>query len=133
MKLAFPKNQKTIKDLTIGQKVTSKGINTLTPIIGLDNKTANAVLKRHIDKLKGVEVDSVILNDKHCVKSVRIWSYSGLYFPAFGLNTERYGVSFRIWSECGKMQTRITPNTDTLYAVKILSSRLKKDGLHLSN
>ena len=23
----------------------------------------------------------------HCVKSVRIWSYSGPYFPAFGLNT----------------------------------------------
>ena len=28
----------------------------------------------------------------HCIKSVRIWSYSGLYFPAFGLNTERYSV-----------------------------------------
>ena len=28
-----------------------------------------------------------------CVKSVRIWSFSGLYFPAFGLNTEKYGVS----------------------------------------
>ena len=27
----------------------------------------------------------------HCVKSVRIWSYSGPYFPAFGQNTERYG------------------------------------------
>ena len=26
----------------------------------------------------------------HCVKSVRIRSYSGLYFPAFGLNMERY-------------------------------------------
>ena len=26
----------------------------------------------------------------HCVKSVRIRSYSGPYFPAFGLNTERY-------------------------------------------
>ena len=25
-----------------------------------------------------------------CVKSVRIGSYSGPYFPAFGLNTERY-------------------------------------------
>ena len=24
-----------------------------------------------------------------CVKSVRIWSYSAPYFPAFGLNTER--------------------------------------------
>ena len=30
---------------------------------------------------------------KYCVKSVRVWSYSGPYFPAFGLNTERYGVS----------------------------------------
>ena len=26
----------------------------------------------------------------HCVKSVLIRSYSGPYFPAFGLNTERY-------------------------------------------
>ena len=29
----------------------------------------------------------------HCVKSVLIRSYSGPYFPAFVLNTERYGVS----------------------------------------
>ena len=27
----------------------------------------------------------------HCVKSVRIRSCSGPYFPAFGLNRERYG------------------------------------------
>ena len=25
----------------------------------------------------------------HCVKSVRIWSYSGPYFPAFRLNTDQ--------------------------------------------
>ena len=55
---------------------------------------------------------------KHCVKSVRIWSYSGPHFPAFGLNTERYGD---IQFECGKMRTRITPNTDTFYAVKKIS------------
>ena len=29
----------------------------------------------------------------HWVKSVQIRSFSGPYFPAFGLNTERYGVS----------------------------------------
>ena len=52
-----------------------------------------------------------------CVKSVRIASYSGLYFRAFGLNTERYGVSPRIQSEWGKMRTRITLNTDTFHAV----------------
>ena len=55
-----------------------------------------------------------------CVKSVRIRSYSGPYFPAFGLITERYGVCLRIQSKCGKIRTRITPNTDTLNAVLVL-------------
>ena len=32
--------------------------------------------------------------------------FSGPYFPAFGLNTERYGAFFRIQSECGKIRTR---------------------------
>ena len=49
------------------------------------------------------------------------WSAFLPHFPTFGLNTERYGVSLRIQSECGKMQgkmrTRITPYTDTFYAV----------------
>ena len=53
----------------------------------------------------------------HWVKSVRIRSYSGPHFPEFGLNTERYSVSLRIQSECGKMRTRITPNTDIFHAV----------------
>ena len=30
------------------------------------------------------------IQDLHCVKSIRIRSYSGPYFPSFGLNTERY-------------------------------------------
>ena len=50
-------------------------------------------------------------------KVVRIWSFSGLHFPVFGLNTEKYGVSPRIQSECGKIQTRKTPNTETFHAV----------------
>ena len=41
-------------------------------------------------------------DNTHCVKSVRIRSYSGLHFLAFGMNTERYGVSLRIQSrKCG--------------------------------
>ena len=46
--------------------------------------------------------------------------YSELFcphFPTFGLNTGSYSVSLRIQSECGKIRTRITPNTDTFYAV----------------
>ena len=39
----------------------------------------------------------------HCVKSVRIQSYSGPYFSTFELNTERYGASLRIQSKCGKI------------------------------
>ena len=51
------------------------------------------------------------------VKSAHIRSYSGPYFPAFGLNMKRHSVSLRIQSEYGKIQTRITPNTGTFYAV----------------
>ena len=53
----------------------------------------------------------------HSVKSVRIRCNSGHYFPAFGLNTERYSVSLRIQCECRRLRTRITPNTDNFYAV----------------
>ena len=65
--------------------------------------------------------------DIYCMKCVRIWNYSGPYFPAFGLNMERYCISLRIQSECGKMRTRITPNTDAFYAViEIEKSKFKK-------
>ena len=48
----------------------------------------------------------------NCAKSVSVWSYCGPHFPPFGLNMETYSVSPRIQSKCGKMRTRITPNTD---------------------
>ena len=35
--------------------------------------------------------------------------FSGMYFPAFGVNLERYSVSLCIQSKCGKMQTRANP------------------------
>ena len=57
--------------------------------------------------------DRVILENSSLINrqsGVRIRSYSNPHFPAFGLNTDRYGVSLRIQSECGKMWTRITPN-----------------------
>ena len=60
-----------------------------------------------------------LLFRNHCLKNVRIWSYSGLYFPAFGLNTERYGVVLLIRSKCGKIRTRITLNRDTFHSVNI--------------
>ena len=69
-------------------------------------------------------------DDLHFVKSVRIRSFSGPYFPAFGLNTEIYSVSLRIQFECGKIRTRKTPNTDTFYAV--LRLRIVKKYLTLT-
>ena len=84
----------------------------------------------------------------HCVKGVRIWSFSGPHFPIFGLNTERYTVLYsvllriylftvkkkvlhnfrknylRIQSECGKIQTRKTPYIDTFYAVLLVLTLL---------
>ena len=56
------------------------------------------------------------MRKEYRVKSVRNWSYSSPHLTAFGLNTE----SVRIQFKCREMQTRITPNTDTFYAVEIL-------------
>ena len=61
----------------------------------------------------------------HCVKGVRIQSYSGPHFSVFGLHMERYAVSVRIQSLCGKKRTRITPNTGTFYAVTICNISAK--------
>ena len=63
----------------------------------------------------------------HCVKSVRIRSYSDPQFPIFGLNTERY------FSECGKIRTRITPNMDTFYAVLLNCSNYSDERRALLN
>ena len=69
-----------------------------------------------------------------CVKSFRIRSFSCPYFPVFGLNMERYGVSLRIQSECREMRTRKTPNKDTFLAVydmnnddKLAANRVKSN------
>ena len=68
------------------------------------------------------DVINVYLRILHYIKSVRTRSCSDPYFPAFGLNTERYEVSLHIYSKCRKIRTSVTPNTDTFHAVlQILS------------
>ena len=62
--------------------------------------------------------ESLLKKSSH---SELFWSAFFSHFPAFGLNTERYSVSLRIQSECGKMREKCgpeqIPNTDTFYAV----------------
>ena len=57
-------------------------------------------------------------SSSHCVKRVRIRSYSGPSFPV--LNTERYGV---FSPNAGKYRTRITPNKETFLRSDRLSAR----------
>ena len=55
------------------------------------------------------------------MKNFFIGSFSVPYFPAFGLDNERYGVSLRIQIEYWKIRTRKTPNTDTFQPVELIS------------
>ena len=64
-----------------------------------------------------MEKNWTYIKHSHCMKSAHVRNYFRPHFPTFGLNTERYWVSLRIQSECGKIRTRRTPNTDTFYAV----------------
>ena len=66
--------------------------------------------------LNEISIKFTFFKGIHCVKSVRIRSNSGPYFPVFGLITERYEVSLRIQSKCRKIRTRTISNTYTFYA-----------------
>ena len=58
---------------------------------GSDDK--QLTVRIHIDLVEIINAIHKLKNlNLHCLKSVRIRSYSGPYFPAFGLNTESYGV-----------------------------------------
>ena len=52
----------------------------------------------------------VFAGNFHCAKNVRIRGYSGPCSPSLGMNTERYGVTFRIQSKFGKIH-----NNDSEY------------------
>ena len=109
-----------------------KGMNTLFAKVDLvfKDKTADEAYSTYSNFIYFNKKDNMSMNDyilefeylyrKHWVKSVCIPSYSGPYFPTFGLNTERYTLSLRIQSKCGKIWTRINPNTDTFCAVKMM-------------
>ena len=65
-------------------------------------------------------------------KNVRIRNYSGPYFPAFGLNTERYRLSLRIQCKCEKIRTRVTSNTDTQCLI-FTPFEITKSGIKVRN
>ena len=69
------------------------------------------------------------------MKSVQKRSFSDPYFPTFGMNTKRYGVSLHIQSECGKIRTRKTPYLEAFHAVrnKPMSIFQKVLALYVSN
>ena len=77
---------------------------------------ANAFAKCKLQMAFSNPYDAEAENYYH-VKSARIRSYFGPHFPAFRLNTERYEVSPRMQSKCGKIRTKISPNTDTFQTV----------------
>ena len=61
------------------------------------------------------------------MKSDRVWSYFGSHFFAFALNSEIYFVNLRIQSECGKIRSRQSLNTDNICKVSYLKLHILGD------
>ena len=72
-------------------------------------------------QLDWLEISTVYeKSDKHNTVSLREkYPYSELFTSAFSR------ISLRIQSECEKMRTRRTPNTDTFYAVSTIATMQK--------
>ena len=72
----------------------------------LQNTTGPLLLIIAVLVMKGeLASETVNYNTKHCVKSVQIRSFSGPYFPAFGLNTEQKNSVFGHFSRGDTNQT----------------------------
>ena len=72
------------------------------------SQIASPSIKNIMVKPKRLEYLLATKGSLHCVKSVCTRSYSAQYFPALGLNTERYEASLCTQSKSGKIGTRIT-------------------------
>ena len=56
------------------------------------------------------------------MKNVCSRNYSAPYFLAFSYIRTEYGEMLCMQSECRKIRTKITPNMDTFYAVKVVGT-----------
>ena len=78
----------------------------------------------------GREEPNIPLQNWHCMKIVRIWSFSGPYFLKFGLNTEeKYGPEKlgirRLFSQCGLSEVPVAVLAQQIWILKPM--RLKDD------
>ena len=98
---------------TKGKNMASYKTNNLLFFIWL---TSLAMIENQFEnRFKRVTIKFVKI---HCVKQCL---YSELLWSRFSCIWTWYSVSLRIQSECGKIQTRVTPNTDAFYAITIIA------------
>ena len=60
----------------------------------------------------------------HCMKSVRIRSYSGPYFPAFGLNADQNNSEYGHFLRSGESYLFVEINEDTFIVKNFYALRL---------
>ena len=71
--------------------------------------------QRHISNTSSWMKSDTSLSGKLGVKAVIFWDFKTIPVPY---------LSLRVQSECGKMRTRITPNRNTFFAVRLSSFAL---------
>ena len=92
----------------------SAGLDIYKQEVGCDDLTPD--LQGNVDLIDAKQAELVEMKDNinlrwvpgknHSIKSVRIWIFSSVCFPAFRLNREIYSANLHIQFECTKLQTR---------------------------
>ena len=85
--------------------------NKVTSVIQAEQPCYYALLQINVNHSW---IKQLLCKGLHCVKSVRIWRFSGLFFPAFIVN-------LRIQSECGKIWNTNSEYKQTLLNLEIIA------------
>ena len=113
MKIAEERMKFPIKDFFSKYIITEEILNGKLQFLCFSENKSNAV----IGFTRVLGTLSNICNETFCNNILREkCPYSEFFWSAFSLIRPENG-EIRIQSECGKMRTRITPNTDNFYAV----------------
>ena len=86
-------------------------------LIGKLHFLCSANINIEVFAMKCLFLDIYVSPECHFTKIIRLQSFWGQFFPAFGLNMEIYSVYPLSQSEYGKIRTWKTPNRDTFHLV----------------
>ena len=101
--------------------------------LGKDRKVTSQSNQKLNSSESPLDIGTFCLFKCHCVKSIHIRSCFGPYFPAFGLKTERYGVTMELIIQKNPVLTVVIGDFNAKSSKWQTDAKTSQEGLKIEN